>query len=229
MNEIQVKNDVTVKSRVSMEFAESYLMRIYDDMREVKHGFIRLAFHLNEIKKCEYYKAAGYGDFYEFCEVNYGLDKTKVKRYIEIWYRFAMRENGGSCPKMFIDEKYADYNYSQLCEMVSMKHPEKVKPNMTIKEIRELKKSEKTTANLNSNKAVEPVEVSGCDVAPLPPLQLPEEPEETELENQRNNMLNQLDRIQTAIDSASIFLTLEQQKNIFHEINVLMCMVQLLH
>lgn len=226
MNKIQVRKDETVKSRVSMDFAESYLTRIYDDMREVKHGFIKLAFHLNEIKKCEYYKAAGYEDFYEFCEVNYGLDKTKVKRYIEIWYRFAMRENGGSHPKMWIDEKYADYNYSQLCEMVSMKHPEKVKPNMTIREIRELKKIEKNTVSLNSNEAVEPVQVPGCDVAPLLPLQLPEE---TELENQRNNMLNQLDRIQTAVNSASIFLTLEQQKNIFDEINVLMCMVQLLH
>lgn len=212
MNEIQVRSDETVESRVSMEFAESYLMRIYDDMREVKHGFIRLAYHLNEIKTCEYYKAAGYKDFYEFCEVNYGLDKTKVKRYIEIWYRFAMRENGGSRPKMFIDEKYADYNYSQLCEMVSMKHPEKVKPNMTIKEIRELKKSEKATANLNSNKVVEPVEVSGCDVAP-----------------KRDNILNQLNKFYNSLTGCWQKLTFDEMEYINQQYELLKAIIQLLH
>lgn len=274
MNEIQVKKGSIVKECVTADIAKTYLMRIYDDMQEVKHGFIKLAFHLDEIKRCEYYKVTGYEDFYEFCEVNYGLEKTKVKRYIEIWDRFAKRQPGSRISTMFIDEKYADYNYSQLCEMVSMEYPEKVRPNMTIKEIRELKKSEKRV-KLNV--------VSGCDVAPekcrfdesyLCKIEAISKkhfmkngdivgcagccqcctdrseceyvcdvvkdqekdvaqneivPDESEIDMQRDNMLEQLDRVQKTIDSFSMFLTLDQVRNISDEMNVLQCMIKLLH
>ena len=44
---------------------------------------------------------------------------------------------------MYLDEKYQDYSYSQLCEMLGMSDEQRrqVRPDMTVKEIRELKKN----------------------------------------------------------------------------------------
>ena len=53
--------------------------------------------------------------------------------------------------------------------------------------------------------------------------------DESEIDMQRDNMLEQLDRVQKTIDSFSMFLTLDQVQNISDEMNVLECMIQLLH
>ena len=55
---------------------------------------------------------------------------------------------------MFLDDKYKEYSYSQLSEMLQMndKQIAQIKPEMTVKEIRELKKSWKEN------------EKSSCDV-----------------------------------------------------------------
>lgn len=145
--------------------AESYLLRIHEDIADIRHGFIRLGFHLDEIKKCLYHEAAGYADFYEFCEVNYGLEATTVKRYIEVWRAFAEYDDKSHSRKMWIDEKYAAYSYSQLVEMLPLdeKQRKQILPVMTIKEIRQKKKEMK-------NKK--------CDVAPQ--SKLIESPAETE-------------------------------------------------
>lgn len=133
--------------------AESYLLRIHDDIADIRHGFIRLGFHLAEIKECLYYQDAGYDDFYRFCEVNYGLEQTTVKRYMEVWHAFAEYDEKTYIRKMWIDEKYSGYSYSQLVELLPLDDEQRkeILPCMTVKEIRQKKKE------LREKK---------CDVAP---------------------------------------------------------------
>lgn len=131
------------------EVAESYAVRIHNDIKEIRHGFIKLGFHLDEIKKCGYYKDLGYHDFYEFCEVNYRLDKSAVSRYMNVFYKFAEFDIFSNTRKMWIAEKYKDFSFSQLCEMLPVSDTKllaKITPDMTIKEIRTIKKSGKDVA-----------------------------------------------------------------------------------
>lgn len=126
------------------EEIESYILRIHEDISSIRHDYIRLGFHLKEIYRCKYHEKIGYDNFEEFCLCNYRMEKSAVSRCLNVYEKFAdgdeYKETGR---KMWIHPRYKDYSYSQLCEMVSMKPEDlkKVKPDMSVKSIRELKKS----------------------------------------------------------------------------------------
>lgn len=124
------------------DLARTSLKYILTDMNSIRSDFIRLGFHLWEFERMKYYQDFGYASIAEFADANLGLDGSAVSRYISVFREFAMRDNKGSL-KMFLDERYKDYSFSQLSEMVSMK-PDKrklVRADMTVREIRELKKN----------------------------------------------------------------------------------------
>lgn len=175
--------------------AESYLLRIHDDIADIRHGFIRLGFHLAEIKKCLYYQDAGYDDFYRFCEVNYGLEQTTVKRYIEVWYAFSEYDEKSNSRKMWIDEKYSGYTYSQLVELLPLddKQRKEILPCMTVKEIRQKKKEMKEKK---------------CDVAPEPKLiEPPSEPEE-QSEVEKCDVVPEIKELSAKPEIRNAFVTL---------------------
>ena len=110
------------------------------DVRDIKTSYVRLGFHLFECRNNEYYRDFGFDSLADFADANFGLDKSALSRCLKVYERFSLCQNGSH--KMFIDDRYKDYSYSQLCEMVSMDEGqlEGVKPSMTVKEIRSLKK-----------------------------------------------------------------------------------------
>lgn len=130
---------------VEREMARTSAKYILTDVNDIRRTYIRLGFHLAEFERCEYYKDFGYTSLAEFCDVNIGMDKSAVSRCIAVFKEFAYRNNNGT-RNMSIDDRYSEYSYSQLCEMVSMDDDTRrsVKPSMTIKQIRELKKELKT-------------------------------------------------------------------------------------
>lgn len=121
---------------------------VRNDINEIKSQFIRLGFHLEEISRCEIYKIFGFDDFYEFCEANFHLSRSTVSRHINLFLRFCHKNGKYETPTMFIDERWKDYNYSQLCEMLPLPDQklEGVNPKMTVKEIREYKAGLKNKA-----------------------------------------------------------------------------------
>lgn len=140
------------------ELAFSSVRYLYTDLNDIRRNYIRLGFHLNEFERCSYYLDFGYTSLADFANANLGMDKSAVSRCISVYRTFAKRgdsklHNDHAGPlTMFIDDKYADYSYSQLCEMVSMSEEmrRKVKPDMSIKQIREIKKENKCfTENKN--------------------------------------------------------------------------------
>lgn len=114
---------------------------VREDIRNIKASFIKLGFHLYEIKRCNAYCIYGYDDFYEFCDNNFHLSSSTVRRHIQIYERFGEYRDGSI--KMNIAKEYEGYTYSQLCEMLSLSDGDakKIKPEMTVKEIREYKLS----------------------------------------------------------------------------------------
>lgn len=145
--------------------ARTSLKHILIDMNDIRTSYIRLGFHLEEFKSNAYYYDFGFPSMEEFCAANLGMDKSAVSRCINVYRKF----NGSNFTKyeagiktigssMEIDERYKDYSYSQLCEMVSMDEEQRkqVTPDMTIKQIREVKKG-----NVSQN--VSPVSTSQLD------------------------------------------------------------------
>lgn len=126
------------------EQARTSLKYILTDLNDIRGSYIRLGFHLHEFDRFKYYEDFGYTSLVEFCEVNLGLDKSAVSRCMSVFLNFAkINDNITRTRTMFLDDKYENFSYSQLCEMVSMSDDQRklVKPEMTIKQIRELKKN----------------------------------------------------------------------------------------
>lgn len=124
------------------ELARASFGYIKTDISDIKNRYISLGFHLHEALAMKYYQDFGYADFYEFCEKNFQMDKSAVSRSINLWKEFADYDERARSRKIFIDEKYRKYSYSQLCEMLSLdeKKCKSITPDMTVKQIREKKK-----------------------------------------------------------------------------------------
>lgn len=127
--------------RTEREQARGSLAYIVQDFIDIKSNYIRLGFHLDEFKRYKYYEDFGYSTFDEFVENNFSMDKSAVSRVIKIFYNFAERQD--NIYKMWIAKDYEKYSYSQLSEMLPLsdKERKKVTPDMTVKQIREYKKS----------------------------------------------------------------------------------------
>lgn len=133
--------------REERETARASVKYIYTDCCDLQKSYIRLGFHLIEFERCGYYEDFGYPSFEEFCAANIGLDKGAISRCMNVVKRFS-RGNGFNV-SMFLEDRYSEYSYSQLCEMLPLddKELQNIKPDMTIKQIREYKKNKKVSAN----------------------------------------------------------------------------------
>lgn len=129
--------------RKERELAQASYGYIRQDIADIKSRYIALGFHLDEALTMKYYEDFGYTDFYEFCEKNFRMEKTAVSRSINMWKAFAAYDENSYSRKLWVDEKYSAYNYSQLCEMLPLNEKERkrITPDMTVKEIREKKKT----------------------------------------------------------------------------------------
>ena len=157
------------------ELAKASFKYIDRDITEIKTNFIRLGFHLAECRDMEYYKDFGFDNFYEFVEKNWGKDKTATSRHINIFMKFsAVSEEYPNNHKMWLDDKYTEYSYSQLSEMLQMndKQMKQIKPDMSVKAIRELKKSWR-----EENKSCDVATKKNADVLETEYEEIPKEPE----------------------------------------------------
>lgn len=127
------------------ETAKGSFEYIAKDISDIEKNFLRLGFHLYEFKNFEYYKDFGYDNFQEFCLKNFKLEKSGISRHINVWLNFAAEQNGSR--KMWLDDRFSEYSYSQLVAMLPLKEEErkKIKPEMTIKEINKFKKNKKSS------------------------------------------------------------------------------------
>lgn len=136
------------------EVALKHYEYIQSDVVDLKKNYIRLAFHLYEFQQYQYYRDFHYDNFYDFVFENFGLKQSSVSRLFSVWNRFAQKN--GDTLTMFVDERYNEYNYSQLVEMVTLADSEvsKITPDMTVKQIREFKKKNKVTREKKDNEKI---------------------------------------------------------------------------
>lgn len=140
-----------------MAVLKSYTDTIHKDLAEWKTNFFYLGLHLTDLYVSNAYATNPYsiGDlrvngwnvpigagnccsafFFAYCYEKFGLDKSQVSRYMNIVDEFG---DGGRGFKKAWDK----FSYSQLCEMLPLSAEERkpIKPNWTIKQIRDYKKT----------------------------------------------------------------------------------------
>lgn len=98
-----------------------------------------VGYYLKYVRDHEMYLADGYASIWEFAEDLYGIQRSTCSRWMAINDRFSVQ---GNSP--VLDERYRQYGKSQLQEMLYLddKQMEEVKPDMTVKDIREIRKPE---------------------------------------------------------------------------------------
>lgn len=142
------------------------LKAIHTDFENIRNSYISLGYHLSQFDIRGYYYDFGYSDIYSFAEANFNLCKSAVSRCISVFVKFALVDvNGKYVPE--IDDKYKAFSYSQLSEMLPLdvNNLSLITPDMTVKQIREFKKS--LSNKVSDDVAVDDVadSESGVDVA----------------------------------------------------------------
>ena len=145
----------------NLEVLEKYAATIRKDLEDSKQNFFWLGVHLIDLYSSNTYSVIvgvrfnherirneygfnvpiGAGNccadfFFAYCFDEFGLDKTQVSRLMNIVDEFG---DGLRCFK----KEWEKFGYSQLCELLPLSDEERkpVKPDWTVKKIREYKKS----------------------------------------------------------------------------------------
>lgn len=137
------------------EMEKWYLTTTYEEAKSIiqenlvsmKQSFIAVGYFLKHIRDNEMYKADGYASIWEFAQDNYGIGMSAASRWMKMNDKFS--QNGNS---PVLDEQYRGFEKSQLQEMLYLddKQLKEVKPDMTVKEIREVRKPEEPTQDEDS-------------------------------------------------------------------------------
>lgn len=131
---------------------------IRNRLQETAENFVIIGYRLKQIRDSKMYEKE-YSSLSAFALQEYGLSKDVVSRFIKINDRFSVDGNS-----MELKEEYKGYGYSKLQEMLSLTEEEEkqVSPEMTVKEIRQLKdtRSQEEPGIKESEESVMPNKVS---------------------------------------------------------------------
>ena len=120
--------------------------KIKKAMYDAAKQFVYIGFLLWEVQEYGYYTENGYADVYEYAEKELNFKRSSTKNFIAVAKTFGWHK--GDCSgdytgvTMTINQDYKNFSYSQLVEMLSMSEKQRqlVSSDMTVKEIRQLKK-----------------------------------------------------------------------------------------
>lgn len=119
---------------VSYDSAKNIIRR---DLESMSRKFITIGYYLKLIRDNEMYRQDGFRDIWEFAQDTYGISKSTCSRWMAMNDKFSQ---GGNSP--YLKEEYRDFGKSQLQEMLYLtdEQMEQARPDMTAKEIREIRK-----------------------------------------------------------------------------------------
>ena len=108
-----------------------------EKMDVMKKNFIAAGYYMKYIRDNELFREDGYESIWEFAEDNYGIQKSTASRWMAMNDKFSQ---GGNSPNLA--DEFKGFEKSQLQEMLYLddKQIETVTPEMTVKEIREVRK-----------------------------------------------------------------------------------------
>lgn len=147
--EQEATTEVTPKS-LWLDGPNGTTEKIKKAMYDAAKSFVYIGFLLWEVKEYKHYLEKNFRDVYDYAEQELGFKKTSTKNFINVAETFGNKYfkkdahiyGGAILPTMHLQPEYKDFNFSQLCEMLAMSEKKRalVSPNMTIKQIREIKR-----------------------------------------------------------------------------------------
>ena len=119
---------------VSLEEAELYIRA---NLKFAVRNVIATGYYLKCVRDGELYREAGFESIWDYAEETFGFSASTTSRYMKRNDKFSV---DGNSP--ILDEKYRDFNKSQLQEMLGFNEEqlEQVTPDMTVQQIREIRK-----------------------------------------------------------------------------------------
>lgn len=113
---------------------------IGEEMQKTKQSFIKIGWYLKHIKDRKLYERDGYPNIYKFAEDKFHISQPTATRFMNLCIKFSAGSDSAE-----LDKRYEGFTVSQLVEMLPLKpgQKEKVTPDMTVKQIREIKKEGK--------------------------------------------------------------------------------------
>ena len=129
----------TYEDTIKSLTAESAGMEIRKGMTDIAKQCVSIGFYLKAVRDRKLYQDMGYENLWDYAADQFGLSMSSTSRYIAINDRFSV---DGNTPQLL--PEYSGFSKSQLQEMLNMS-PEQtaqVTEDMTVKEIRKLKKPE---------------------------------------------------------------------------------------
>ena len=125
---------------------------IRKDLESMSKKFITIGYYLKYIRDKELYIQDGFESIWDFARDTYGISKSTCSRWMHMNDKFS---EGGNSPKL--RQEFASFGKSQLQEMLYLddKQIEQAKPEMTAKEIREIRKPQNQEENLEGQMSIE--------------------------------------------------------------------------
>src|SRR5690554_2162236 len=126
-------------SNVLINNYTSYLNLIKEKVDGVLTNYVLIGHYLNQLNKDNLYKEGNYSSIYELAKHEFNLSDTTIKNSMGVASKYC--DDGGS-----IKQEFMNYNFSALVELLPIENNKVIsdfKPEMTVKEIREVKKSTK--------------------------------------------------------------------------------------
>lgn len=107
------------------------------NLTSAARSFIAIGFYLKHIRDQELYREDGFETIWDFAQAEYGISKSTASRYMSMNDHFSQ---GGNSP--VIQDKYRQFNKSQLQEMLSLDEEqlERVNPADRVEDIRAMRK-----------------------------------------------------------------------------------------
>lgn len=111
-----------------------------EKITNMRLDFIAAGFYMKRVRDEEYFKTLGYETIWDFAEDRYGIQKSTASRWMAMNDKYSKE---GNSP--ILQEDYKVFNKSQLQEMLYLTDTQlqDITPDMTVKEIREVRKPEK--------------------------------------------------------------------------------------
>lgn len=109
---------------------------IKDESYRIQKSFVKIGWYLKHLRDNELYKEGNYSNIWECAADQLGYSQSTASRFINICEKFSKNHNSPE-----LDEKYAGFDKSQMIEMLPMdlEQLDKVTPDMTVKQIRDVK------------------------------------------------------------------------------------------
>ena len=127
---------------------EDFCKAMTDEMQNVKQSFFKLGMYLSEAYVKRYNNGSGIDDFFEWCDILFGLQKSSVYNFMRIYnvFRDKRRTDIG-----LIDERFSKYSQSQLVELLpassDLDKLQFIKPSDSVATIRKVVKINKKMRN----------------------------------------------------------------------------------